>query len=344
MTFSRSVHLLLWLLASFSANSLLGAELKKINFNQDVMPILSDKCFHCHGPDAENQDSEFRLDTREHALADLGGYFGIKPGDLDESELHIRIRSNDYDQMPPEEAVRKLTEAEKDILDAWILSGAEYEAHWSYIPLPAKVEVPDEGTHWAKNDIDPFVFARQKSAGMSPNREMTKQAWLRRVTFDLTGLPPTIAEIESFVNDNSQNAYGDKVDQLLTSVACAERLTTEWLDVARYSDSYGYQRDDPRFVWPWRDWVVDAFRQNMPYDQFITWQLGGDLMPGATRQQKLATVFNRLHSHKKEGGVAIEEFRVENVADRTHTVGAAFMGLTFECTLAVTITNTIPSL
>ena len=331
MYFIRKQTCLGWLTMLAWLWSHLAVAEQQIRFNRDVLPILSDKCFHCHGPDATNQDSEFRLDTSENAQADLGGYFGIKPGDLEASEVHLRIRSSDYDQMPPEEAVRQLTEEEKDILDAWILGGAQYEAHWSFIPLPDKVEVPDVGGSWTTNAIDRFVFAQQQAAGVRPNREMGKEAWLRRVTFDLTGLPPTISEIDAFLSDDSVDPYSDKLDELFDSAAFAERLTTEWLDVARYSDSYGYQRDDPRFVWPWRDWVIDAFRQNMPYDQFVTWQLAGDLLPEATREQKLATTFNRLHSHKKEGGVAIEEFRVENVADRTHTVGTTFMGLTFEC-------------
>lgn len=302
-----------------------------VSFNHDVRPILSDRCFHCHGPDADNQDSEFRLDTAEHATADLGGHFGIVPGDLEQSELHHRIWSEGDDQMPPADSNRQLSEKEKRILDAWIESGAKYEAHWSFVPLPDQVEVPEVGEGWSNNEIDRFVFARQRSEGLSPNVAASKAAWLRRVTFDLTGLPPTIDEIEAFLSDDDRTAYERTVDRLLASEACAERLTTEWLDVARYSDSYGYQRDDPRFVWPWRDWVIKAFRENMPYDQFITWQLAGDLLPDATREQILATTFNRLHSHKKEGGVALEEFRVENVADRTHTVAAAFMGLTFEC-------------
>lgn len=302
-----------------------------VSFNDIVRPILSDKCFHCHGPDASNQDSEFRLDTQEHALADLGGYVGIKPGDLEASELHTRIRSTDDDRMPPLESVRQLSAEEKDILDAWILSGAKYDEHWSFEPLPDEVIVPEYAGEWPQNDLDLFIGAQMLAAGFEPNNKMAKEDWLRRVTFDLTGLPPTLSELDSFLSTDSTAAYSDVVDELLTREACAERLATEWLDVARYSDSYGYQRDDPRFVWPWRDWVIQAFHTNMPYDKFITWQLAGDLLPNATREQKLATVFNRLHSHKKEGGVAIEEFRVENVADRTHTVGAAFMGLTFEC-------------
>ncbi|MEO1614893.1 MAG: DUF1553 domain-containing protein [Planctomycetota bacterium] len=304
------------------------------SFNQDVRPILSDKCFHCHGPDADNQDSEFRLDTQEHALADLGGYFGIKPGDLEASELHARIHATDDGQMPPAESPRQLTSAEKKILEQWILAGAEYESHWSFTPVPdvvAKPTLDAANADWCITELDAYVRAKQIERGLSPNRPASKEAWLRRVTFDLTGLPPAIEEVNRFLHDNSPTAYEKVVDELLQRDACAERLATEWLDVARYADSYGYQRDDARYVWPYRDWVIDSFKKNMTYDQFVTWQLAGDLLPDATREQILATTFNRLHSHKKEGGVAVEEFRVENVADRTHTVGAAFMGLTFEC-------------
>ncbi len=295
-----------------------------VSFNDDVRPILSDKCFHCHGPDATNQESDFRLDTEEHA------HESIVPGDLGSSEVHLRIRDED-DPMPPADAVRQLTEEEKDIIDAWIEAGAKYDEHWSFVPLPESVSVPVQPSRWARNDIDHFILQGFGKKDLKPNAETSKEAWLRRVTFDLTGLPPTIEEADSFLADPSEQAYEKVVDELLTRESCAERLATEWLDVARYADSYGYQRDDERFVWPYRDWVIKAFQQNMPYDQFVTWQLAGDLLPDPTEEQLLATVFNRLHSHKKEGGVALEEFRVENVADRTRTVGAAFMGLTFEC-------------
>ena len=303
-----------------------------ISFNRDVRPILSDRCFKCHGPDATNQDSEFRLDTREHATTDLGGYFGIVPGNLADSELHARIRSEDEDeQMPPADALRKLSAKEKDILDKWILAGAPFDSHWAFKELPTEVKPPQVANKWPRNTIDKFIFASFQSNDLLPNVAAPREKWLRRVTFDLTGLPPSLDEIDAFVTDSSEIAFEKVVDRLLGSDACAERLASEWLDVARYSDSFGYQRDDERFVWPWRDWVVNAFRNNMPYDQFVTWQLAGDLLPNATRDQILATTFNRLHSHKKEGGVALEEFRVENVADRTHTVAAAFMGLTLEC-------------
>ncbi|MFH5806067.1 DUF1553 domain-containing protein [Alienimonas sp. DA493] len=307
---------------------------RPISFNRDVRPILSDRCFHCHGPDASNQASEFRLDTREHALADLGGYVGVAPGDLAGSELHARIHADDWSKMPPPDSNRTLTDAERAILDRWIEAGAPFEPHWAFKPLPADVPVPEAGAGWATAPLDRFVAAAHAEQGLEPAPPAPPDAWLRRVTFDLTGLPPTLAELDAFLAAHAEApaaARAAAVDRLLDGDAHAERLTTEWLDVARYSDSYGYQRDDERFVWPYRDWVLRAFKENKPYDAFLTEQLAGDLLPDATRDQRLATAFNRLHSHKKEGGTSPEEFRVENVADRTHTAAAAFLGLTMEC-------------
>ena len=306
-----------------------------ISFNRQIRPILSDHCFHCHGPDAENQDSDFRLDTRENMVADLGGYFGVVPGDPDSSELIARIHEEDSDlRMPPPKEVRQLDEQEKSLLKKWIEQGAKFEEHWSFVPIPNSVvppEITKQRKAWVQNEIDLFVLQRLASAGLEPTPAAPREKWLRRVTFDLTGLPPSPREVREFVADSTTTAFENVVDRLLSSTACAERLTSEWLDVARYSDSYGYQRDDYRHVWPYRDWVVDAFRQNMPYDQFVTEQLAGDLLPDANSKQILATAFNRLHSHKKEGGSDPEEFRIEYVADRTNTFGAAFLGLTFEC-------------
>lgn len=316
--------LILFVLCSVSQNSVS----QEVSFNRDVRPIISDKCFHCHGPDADNQESEFRLDTREHALD------AIEEGSAEDSELHARIRADADDDsvMPPAEATRQLTDAEKDILDRWIDQGAKFEGHWAFEPIPTSVPVPEvENQQWPAGAIDSFILDAITKAELQPNVAAPKEKWLRRVTYDLTGLPPTIPEIDAFVADESDTAFETVVDRLLASDQCAERLTSEWLDVARYSDSYGFQRDDERYVWPYRDWVIRAFKQNMPYDQFVTWQLAGDLMENPTRDQIIATAFNRLHSHKKEGGVAVEEFRVENVADRTHTFSAAFMGLTMEC-------------
>ena len=298
---------------------------QEISFSRDVRPILSDKCFHCHGPDADNQESDFRLDTRQHALE------AIRESSLEESELHARIRAEDDSVMPPAEETRQLTDAEKDILDQWIRQGAPFEGHWAFERIPDSVAVPEVDAQWPRGDIDRFILDAITKAGLQPNVAASKEKWLRRVCFDLTGLPPTLNQLDAFLADESETAFETVVDRLLASDQCAERLTSEWLDVARYSDSYGFQRDDARYVWPYRDWVIRAFKANLSYDQFITWQLAGDLMENPTRDQLIATAFNRLHSHKKEGGTAVEEFRVENVADRTHTFSTAFMGLTMEC-------------
>ncbi len=307
------------------------------SFSNDVRPILSEKCFHCHGPDEQSRAADLRLDVRDEAI-DFGA---IVPNDSADSTLVERIESNDEDlQMPPSSSKRFLTEEEKETLRRWIDSGAEYEEHWSLEPLPREVSVPgfDRATDpearwhgWPRQEIDKFVLRAQLAQQMTPNDEAGRNAWLRRVTFDLTGLPPTLDEVDAFVKDQTPDAYERVVDRLLVSDAYAERMASEWLDVARYADTYGYQRDDERFVWPWRDWVIDSFRKNQPYDEFVTWQLAGDLLPDATQEQRLATTFCRLHSHKKEGGVAVEEFRVENVADRTHTFSSAMLGLTVEC-------------
>jgi len=306
---------------------------QKVEFNRDIRPILSDKCFACHGPDAKNAKSEYRLDTFDHAITEIDGVKGVVPGKLKESEVHWRIHSEDSSEvMPPPESKRSLTPAEIALLDRWIEQGAEYQAHWSFVPLPKPVPVPPVSSDWIRNEIDAFVLTKLQEKGFSPSPETSREKWLRRVTFDLTGLPPTVEELDAFLADTSPNAHEKVVDRLLASDAAAERLTAEWLDVARYSDSYGFQVDGDRFVWPWRDWVIRAFRENLPYDDFITWQLAGDLLPGATRDQKLATAFNRLHPQNVEGGSVPEEFRVEYVSDRVHTYGTAFLGLTMECT------------
>ena len=302
-----------------------------IDFNRDIRPIISDRCYKCHGPDAKNQKSDFRLDTRKNAVADLGGYSGITPGNLDQSDLHHLIRSDDKSElMPPPKSKMSLTEKEKDLLDRWITEGAPYDKHWSLKPLPAEVPVP-ESSDWTRTPIDPFILKEASKNNLKPGPEASPESWLRRVTFDLTGLPPTTEELDAFLADKSDNAYEKIVDRLLATDAYAERMTSEWLDVARYSDTYGYQVDRDRFVWPYRDWVLRAFRDNLSYDKFTTWQLAGDLLPNPTRDQLLATTFNRLHPQKVEGGSVPEEFRIEYVADRLHTFGTAFLGLTMEC-------------
>ena len=304
----------------------------ELDFNRDVRPILSDKCFKCHGPDAKNQKSDFRIDTFEHATEDLGDYAGIEPGNLKDSEVHWRLQSDDpIDMMPPPEAKMPLTAEEIQILDRWIEQGAEYDEHWSFAPIPKSIEAPKTKTSWGHNTIDQFILAKLEENEFPPSEETSREKWIRRVTLDLTGLPPTLPEIDAFLADSKPGAYERVVERLFETDAYAERLTAEWLDVARYSDTYGFQVDRDRSVWPWRDWVIRAFRENLPYDDFITWQLAGDLLPNPTHDQILATTFNRLHSQKVEGGSVPEEFRIEYVSDRVHTYGTAFLGLTMEC-------------
>jgi hypothetical protein len=305
----------------------------KVDFNFAVKPLLSDRCFKCHGPDAEHREADLRLDTKD-------GAFGLsaedtpilKPGDASASELFRRITSTDPDvQMPPPDSNLSLSKDEVDLIGRWIKQGAEWKQHWSFLPLQRIPVARTKNTNWAKNEIDQFVLAGLEEAGIEPARETTKEKWLRRVTFDLIGLPPTLEEIDAFLADESPHANERVVDRLLASERFGERMAADWLDVARYSDTYGYQVDRDRFVWPWRDWVIRAFNSNMPYDEFITQQLAGDLLPDATDDQILATTFNRLHPQKVEGGSVPEEFRVEYVADRTQTMGTAFLGLTLEC-------------
>jgi len=305
---------------------------QEVSFQHDVRPILSDKCFKCHGFDAKNQESDFRVHTFEEATRDLGGYSGVVPGNSETSELIARIFSDDPTEvMPTPKSKLSLNEKEKDILKRWIEQGAKYEKHWAFTELPSATDIPKSGKAETKTEIDEFIFERLSKEKLEPAPEVAREKWLRRVSFDLTGLPPTLSELDTFLADSSPNAYEKQVDRLLSTVAYAERLTNEWLDVARYSDSYGYQVDRDRRVWPWRDWVIRSFQKNLPYNQFITHQLAGDLLPNASHETRIATTFNRLHGQKIEGGSIEEEFRQEYIADRANTVGTAFMGLTMEC-------------
>jgi hypothetical protein len=306
---------------------------KPISFSHQVRPIISDKCFKCHGPDAENNKSEFRLDTFENATADLGGYAGIVPGNPKASRLIQTIHSKDLeDVMPPPEAKMTLTEKEKAILTQWIVEGAKYEKHWAFTELAESIAVPTSSHPSAQTPIDHFIAQTLSEHKLTPAPEASRELWLRRLSFDLSGLPPTLAELDAFLTDESPQAYENQVNRLLADPAYAERMATEWLDVARYSDSYGYQIDRHRTVWQWRDWVIRSFQGNLPYNDFITHQLAGDMIPNATQETKLATAFNRLHGQKAEGGSVPEEFRQAYISDRVHTVGTAFLGLTMECT------------
>jgi len=313
----------------------LRTEAAGLRYNRDIRPILSDRCFKCHGPDSGSRKAKLRLDDPQSAFGPRKdpNEHAIVPGKPDQSVLVRRIFATDPDDvMPPPVAHLTLTDAEKKILRQWIAEGAKYEPHWAFIPPAASVAVPEtKDKRWPRNEIDRFILARLENAGLKPSNEADKSRWLRRVTYDLNGLPPTPEEVEAFLADDSATAYEKVVDRLLGSKRFGERMAVPWLDAARYADSYGYQSDQLCPSWPYRDWVVDAFNRNLPYDQFLTQQLAGDLLPDATRQQRLATAFNRLHRQTNEGGSVEEEWRNEYVSDRVQTFSSVFLGLTFEC-------------
>lgn len=306
----------------------------ELDYNIHVKKILSDKCFSCHGPDAAKQKGDLRLDDAKAAYEKEAesGLYAINAGSISKSEVAHRILSDDKTYMMPTPASHlSLTTEEKATLLKWIDQGAKYKPHWAFV-APVKPELPDvKQKGWIKNDIDRFVLARLEKEGIAPSAEADKETLIRRVSFDLTGLPPSIAEIDAFLKDNSGDAYEKMVDRFMQSSRYGERMAAYWLDVARFADSHGYLDDKHRDATPWRDWVIKAYNQNMPYDQFITWQLAGDLMPNATKEQILATGFNRNQKQNSEAGIIPEEFRVEYVVDRTNTIGTALMGLTVAC-------------
>lgn len=311
------------------------ADDSRIDFAADIKPLLSDRCFLCHGPDGETREAGLRLDSKEGILGTLesdADLHAVVPEKPEQSELIKRILSTDPDMvMPPVDSGLSLDADEQVLLRRWVAEGAEWKGHWSFEPI-RKAAVPIvKNANWCRNEIDAFIVAKQEGQGFTPGADERAERLLRRVTFDLTGLPPTIAEIDAFIGDKSAIAFEKVVDRLLKSERFGERMCADWLDVSRYSDTYGYQVDRDRYVWPWRDWVIRAFNSNMPFDRFVTEQLAGDLLPDATADQILATTFNRLHPQKVEGGSVPEEFRVEYVADRSQTVATAFLGLTMEC-------------
>lgn len=304
-----------------------------IDFNYHIKPILSDRCFACHGPDKQNQKAALRLDIADSAYVALksGNGFAISPGNLRKSEVYHRIVSSDPELvMPPPESNLSLSPIEIAYIAKWIEQGGEYKKHWAYTK-PIKQQVPENGKDWATNEIDRFIAAKLDALGIAPSPESRKEILIRRVYFDLTGLPPTVTEIDRILNDKRPDYYERLVDSLLGLPAYGERMAAHWLDVARFADSEGYLDDFHHEFWPYRDWVIEAYNQNLPYDDFVLWQVGGDQIPGAKAEQRLATAFNRLHKQNSEGGVIPEEFRVEYVADRTNTVGTAFLGLTVAC-------------
>ena len=325
--------ILLTCLAVAPGLSSLAAE--KLQFNRDIRPLLSDRCFKCHGPDKAARKASLRLDLPEEAYAERKKSHlpAVKPGNPDQSLVCRKIFASDPDDlMPPPESHLALSPAEKEKIRLWISQGAQYQPHWAFIPLPDSVPVPPvKNKGWARNEIDRFILARLEKEAIKPSPPADKLRWLRRVTYDLSGLPPAPSAVDAFLADKSPAAWEKVVDRLLASPQFGERMAVPWLDVARYADSYGYQSDQLCPTWPYRDWVVQAFNTNLPYDQFLTEQLAGDLLPNATRQQRLATAFNRLHRQTNEGGSIEEEWRSEYVSDRVHTFGTAFLGLTLEC-------------
>jgi hypothetical protein len=303
-----------------------------VEFNRDVRPILSETCFACHGPDQAKRKAKLRLDTEAGATADLGGRHAIVAGDVERSELLKRISAADAEErMPPLKSGRKLTEAQIQILRRWVEQGAQWQPHWSLISpkRPAPPALVDSA--WVRNPIDAFVRAHLDREGLLPSSEADPETLLRRVTLDLTGLPPSANELEAFLSDRSPDAYARVVDRLLASPRYGERMATRWLDAARYADTNGYQSDGERIMWRWRDWVIDAFNRNMPFDQFTIEQLAGDLLPRPTLDQKIATAFHRNHRGNAEGGIIPEEYEVEYVVDRVDTTATVWLGLTLGC-------------
>jgi hypothetical protein len=321
----------------FSSNQNTAEEMPDtISYNFNIRPILSDKCFKCHGPDASKREANLRLDIPEsayNALKDNPTAHALVPGSLKLSELYKRVSTDDSTTlMPPLGSnLKRLTPFEVDMIAKWIKQGAKYEKHWAFV-APKSSPVPEvEDKTWPKNPIDNFILHTQEKKGVKPSPEADKERLLKRICFDLNGLPPDLAMMDKFLADNSPNAYEKVVDELMAKPAYGEKMALHWLDIARYADSHGYQDDNYRTQWPWRDWVIHAYNENLPYKDFITWQLAGDLMPEHTKEQLLATGFNRNHKITEEGGVIDEEYRVNYVTDRTNTFGKAMLGVTLEC-------------
>ncbi|MEL6105894.1 MAG: PSD1 and planctomycete cytochrome C domain-containing protein [Planctomycetota bacterium] len=302
-----------------------------IDFDTEVRPILSEHCFQCHGPDGGTREADLRLDTRSAAFADLGGYAAFKAGDIENSEALQRVMSEDPDLvMPPPHAKIPLSDAQKQTLLDWVESGASWSKHWAFV-TPKRPDTPSMDGHWGRNPIDHFIATKAQAAGLNVGNVASSEALIRRVTLDLTGLPPTPEEVDAFLADTSDDAYERVVDRLLASPRYGERMAWEWMDAARYADTDGFQGDPTRTMWPWRDWLVKALNDNMPFDQFTIEMLAGDLLENATEEQVLATGFNRNHMFNGEGGRIPEETRIENVFDRAETTSTVWLGLTMTC-------------
>lgn len=299
-----------------------------IDFNREIRPILSENCFYCHGQDSNKRQAELRLDDREAAVK-AGA---ITPGDVAKSTLIVRILSDDADQvMPPPKSNRRLSAEQKKLLEQWVKDGAAYEPHWAFVAPKRPAEPVVQQTPWVRNAIDRFVLAKLESEKLSPSPEADRATLIRRLSIDLIGLPPTPAEVDAFVADQDEHAYEKLVDRLLANQHYGERMALPWLDAARYADSNGFQQDGDTWQWIWRDWVVKAMNQDLPFDQFTIWQIAGDLLPNATTDQKIASAFNRNHLLNGEGGAIAEEQRFVNLFDRIDTTATTWLGLTMAC-------------
>jgi hypothetical protein len=333
MRFSQIIYFVMIVLLSILHCRACGTDdVKPIDFNRDIRPILSDNCFTCHGPDEQQRVNDLRLDRSVEAFADRDGHRAVVPGDVAASILHQRISSSDSEQrMPPMDSGRQLTEAQIELLTEWIRQGAEWKEHWAFV-APHRYDLPEtQLKNWRRNSVDDFVLSRLEQEGLQPSAEASRNTLIRRITLDLTGLPPTPDDVEAFVTDSSPAAYEAVVDRLLASPNYGEHMAVRWLDAARYADTSGYQTDGPRSMWRWRDWVIDAFNSNMPFDQFTVEQIAGDLLENPTLNQRIATAFNRNHRGNAEGGIIPEEYQVEYVVDRVDTTFTVWLGLTMGC-------------
>jgi len=317
-----------------AVSALASAEepVRNVNFSRDIRPILSDICFTCHGPDEQQRVNDLRLDKRDGVFSEREGRPVIVPGDISASLLHQRITSTDQDKrMPPKDSGRNLTEHQIRLLTDWISQGAAWSEHWAFIP-PERHEPPvSQLRNWGRNPIDNFVLAQLEQEGLQPAEEANRNTLIRRVSLDLTGIPPTPDEVQAFLADSSPDAWETAVDRLLASPRYGEQMAVAWLDAARYADTSGYQNDGPRYMWRWRDWVIHAFNTNQRFDQFTIEQLAGDLLENPTLDQQIATGFNRNHRGNAEGGIIPEEYQVEYVADRVDTTFTVWLGLTIGC-------------
>ena len=324
----RTIQLVLLCLVSFST---LNAEEARVDYEHQIRPILADTCYHCHGPDGESREADLRLDLLDKVVAD-GDQRLVVPYHPEQSELFLRISSEDAEQrMPPADANRKLNDDQIELLRRWIEQGAQWEKHWAF-EAPQRPSLPGIADHaWVKNGIDYFVLDKLASRGLRPSPRADRVTLIRRATLDLTGLPPTPAEVDVFLADNSENAYERVIDRLLESQHYGEHMAAAWLDAARYADTDGYQNDRYRYQWVWRDWVIHALNRNLPFDQFVIQQLAGDMLPNATLDQQIATGFCRNHRINSEAGSIAAEWQVEYVVDRVETLGTVFLGLTIGC-------------